>query len=834
MRALFITVALAAMPALASAQPGVPTMRTLDGGVEPNPEVVCGLPVPKPAQSPPEGSEPMTAAVMLCFDKQGGVPSIEPQTYLYYIQFRASEPSRGRWVRYDAEAERTLLADFRRLWETNFLDDLSIEALDYRFDNGVPGKLIVFHLEERRRLKIVDYDGLTHVTRSDINDRLKERGIDLRLDSFVDDGQLRRAASVIKELYAEKGYRDAHVTSAIRALDGGPKIARVVFTIAAGPKIAIRDVEFIGNRVFGDDVLARRLKANKARGLLALVSGGGAFNEEKFADDAQAIVEHYRNHGYIEAQVGAPQLRTLDDSPDGMTRWVQLRVDVNEGRRFQLGTFTIAGNSVLRSEALLPLFEIDEGDVYDEQRIRKGLERARELYGSGGYFEFTAYPDLKPRDQAAVPTVDVTLRVSEGAQYFIGRIEFAGNTHTLDSVIRREIGLVEGGVFNTEALKYSIKRINQLGYFKPLDDKALDVDRAPGTQDKVNVKVTVEEQNRNQLTFGAGASQYDGFFANFSYTTSNFLGRGESLTASLQTGTRSRNYQLSFSEPFLFGRAITAGGSAYSRKVDYMLTAATIDYSEVRSGFNLTSGVPWKRFSRLFMTYGYEIVDTAMTADLRTSLNTSTTPFLMEDGRFIESSITPSFVHNTIDNPFAPRSGKRLTLTYQYAGGLLGGTSDFVRPEVEGILYVPLTGRTALGLRANAGKIWNFGRGELPYYRRYFLGGEMQIRGVDVRTVGPLNENNAALGGTSFVLFNAEYYVDILPQVRALAFHDAGQAFDDTRRADLRQLRTSSGLELRVTLPVINVPFRLIYAWNIYRDTFQPARGFRFAVGTTF
>jgi outer membrane protein insertion porin family len=799
-----------------------------------NPEVVCGLPIPKPSQSPPEGSGPMTVAVLLCFDSQGGVASIEPQTYLYYIQFRASEPSRGVWVPYDTDAERTLLADFRRLWETNFLDDLSIETLDYRFDNGAPGKLVVFHLDERRRLKIVDYEGLNRLTRTDINDRLKERGIDLRLDSFVDAGQLRRVTTVIRQLYAEKGYRDTRVDASLHALEGGPKNARAVFTVVEGPKIAIRDVEFTGNRIFSDQVLARRLKSNKARGLLALVSGAGTYNEDAFADDAQAIVEHYRNHGYIEAQVGTPELRMLDVSPDGATRWVQLRVGVNEGRRFEVGAFTIAGNSVVRGEALLPLFKLKAGEIYDEQRIRKGLERARELYGSGGYFEFTAYPDLKPRDQAATPTVDVTLRVTEGKQYFVGRIEFAGNTHTRDSVIRRELGLVEGGVFNTEALKYSVRRINQLGYFKPLEESALQVDRAPGAEDKVNVKVNVEEQNRNQLTFGAGASQYDGFFANFSYTTSNFLGRGESVTASLQTGTRSRNYQLTFSEPFLFGRAITAGGSGYSRKVDYSLTSSAVDYSEVRTGLNLTTGVPWKRFSRFFLTYGYEVVDTAMTAALRQSLNTTTTPFLMEDGRFIESSITPSFVHNTVDNPFAPRSGKRLTVSYQYAGGVLGGTSDFVRPEVEGVLYVPLTARTAIGVRANAGRIWNFGGGELPYYRRYFLGGETQIRGVDVRTVGPLNENNAALGGTSFVLFNAEYYVDILPQVRALAFHDAGQAFDDSERFDLRQLRTSSGLELRVTLPVINVPFRLIYAWNIYRDTFQPARGFRFAVGTTF
>ncbi len=137
-------------------------------------------------------------------------------------------------------------------------------------------------------------------------------------------------------------------------------------------------------------------------------------------------------------------------------------------------------------------------------------------------------------------------------------------------------------------------------------------------------------------------------------------------------------------------------------------------------------------------------------------------------------------------------------------------------------------------MRGQVGWIRNYGAQELPYYQRYFLGGETQIRGVDIRTVGPMNDDNVALGGNKFVLFNAEYYFDIMPQVRALLFHDAGQAFDENHRIDLRTLRTSSGAELRVTLPVIGVPFRLIYAWNIYRDTFQPARGFKFAVGTTF
>jgi outer membrane protein insertion porin family len=229
-------------------------------------------------------------------------------------------------------------------------------------------------------------------------------------------------------------------------------------------------------------------------------------------------------------------------------------------------------------------------------------------------------------------------------------------------------------------------------------------------------------------------------------------------------------------------------------------------------------------------------VNSASSEAFRETYNgsTSNAGLFFTDGRYVQSSVTPSFVYNTVDQPMFPRSGMRLTTSLQYAGGILGGTTHFVRPESEAILYIPTTRRTALGLRANAGFVQNYGSGALPYYLRYFLGGEYQIRGVDIRSVGPLNDNNAALGGTKFVLFNAEYYYDIMSMARLLVFHDAGQAFSEQQRIDLRQLRTSSGVEVRFMMPVLNVPFRLIYAWNVYRDTFQPARGFKFAVGTTF
>jgi outer membrane protein insertion porin family len=215
--------------------------------------------------------------------------------------------------------------------------------------------------------------------------------------------------------------------------------------------------------------------------------------------------------------------------------------------------------------------------------------------------------------------------------------------------------------------------------------------------------------------------------------------------------------------------------------------------------------------------------------------------------KYRESKVAPSFVHNTVDNPFTPRSGLKLTFATPVAGGPLGGTLDYVQPDVEAIAYVPHTKRTAFGFRAEAGWIYSYGDtakidpktgyNSLPFYQRFALGGETQIRGYNVRSVGPEQAINGQLiniGGTKFLLFNAEYYIDIAGPLRGVLFYDAGQAFAEGQSFDLKRLRTSTGVELRFIMPVLNVPFRLIYAFNPNRDSFQPRSTFKFAVGTTF
>jgi outer membrane protein insertion porin family len=819
------------------------------------------------------------------------VSLIEPQTYLYYIQTQPSRSLDGVWVPFNEQTEESLLADFQRLWGTSFLDNLWIEVEDAPYDNGVPGKRVIFHMEERSRIKIVDYTGSSHIERTKIDEKMRELGISLRLDSFLDEGAVRRVRGLVQSMMAEKGYQDAEITTSIEPLPGGPKLVKVNFHVEEGPKVRIRSVEFTGNEAMSDRALRRRMKDTKSHWFLSWITGRGTYQEAKFDEDADRLVEQYRNRGYIEAAVGQPQIEQAGDSADGKTRWIRLRVPINEGPRYRVGEFAFAGNDVVEDQFLRPLFKLKPGDWYSEKRIRDGLEKARELYGRGGYFEFTGYPDLVPEPAAAgpmagpaQPTVNVTMQFQEGGQYFVNRITFTGNTTTRDTVVRRELRLVEGGVFDTEALKFSIRRLNQLGYFQQLEGgQDIEVDKTPDVPNNVDVTMKLQEQNRNQLTFGAGVSQFEGFFGQLSFQTANFMGRGESLTVSLQGGSRAQNYQVAFTEPFLFDRNITGGIDVFKRDLRYIQ-----QFTQSSAGGHLMMGFPVRNFSRMFVTYGYEEVSVK---DLNPAFQSpellQRNPFLRdslligEGGKRTVSKIVPSFVFNTVDNPIFPNTGRRLQLSVDYAGP--GGNTYFIKPTVEAVGYFRTTNRTTFGARAQFQYIRPYGSTtRLPIFEQLFLGGEYSIRGFDLRSVGPRDpDSGLVLGGNKSLLFNAEYLISIAGPVRLVLFADAGQVrdmgesfawkeeiiqfvdpgapllvdpFANVRLTDpnapppdrvvtgMRQaFKASTGAEIRFFMPVLNVPFRLIFAMNPSRDgvldnNFRPTKNFtfRFAVGSTF
>ena len=898
---------------------------------------VCGQQVAAPATQPPSGSPPVVLFLAPCFEAQGGTSLIEVQTYLYYIELKdkISKPSENVWAPYDEAAINTIQEDFHRLWNTNFLDNLWIDASDYIFPNGVIGKIVSYHMEERQRVKIVDYVGSKKVETSKIDERLKEVNAQIRLDTFIDPGLVRKVTGIVREMLKEKGFRDAEVTPEIKEIAGGPKLVHLTFHMNEGPKVKIRKIDFVGNRVVSDRRLRRLMKENKEQWWLSFISGRGTYQEVKFEEDAQRVIDYYQGRGYIKIVVGAPEVRVVRDSPDKKTRWVELRIPISEGPRYKVGEFTVTGNTVVKTEVLASLFKLEPGEYYSIKNVRKGLDQAREIYGSVGYFEFTGFPDYKFSDdldelappaptaiEAATPvqpardsaTVDVIMQVQEGEQYFINRITFIGNTTTHDTVIRRELQLVENGVFNTEALKLSIKRLNQLGYFKPLEGGTdVDIQKTEGETNQVDVRLRLEEQNRNQVTFGAGLSEFEGFFGQASFQTSNFLGRGESLTLSLQAGSRAQNYSLAFTEPFLFDRNITGGVNLFKSDVRYIS-----QFTQKSAGGVITLGLPLGAFTRMFTNYSYERVRvTDINAMYCNPAVLRSNPFMRESllltgtecsnqtiastseldpfsglpiattvvggsGARIISKIVPSFVHNTVDQPIFPSEGVRYTAAVDLAG--LGGNTNFYKPTLEGIWFWKQNNRISLGTRVQTQYIHTFsGSKELPIFEKLFLGGEHTIRGFDIRSIGPQDATTGlVLGGNKSLLFNIEQNINIAGSVRAILFLDTGQVRDVGQPFSLTEditeiappnsplqhlndpsvaltltdpnvefrrivtgrrtaFKTSTGLEIRFFMPVLNVPFRLIMAYNPHRggvldNQYRPQKAFqfRFAIGTMF
>lgn len=856
-------------------------------------------PVQPQAPVPPTDIGPVLRGIEFRIVPDNVFTVVPFETYQYYIRTLPSQPiSRGTWVPYNAATEASLLADFDRLWTTPFVDDVRIEVVDSVYPNGVIGKNVIFFIEERRRIKIVDYPGSREVAVADIEKKLTELGIDLKLDTPIDDAVVRRVAGVVKTLYSEKGFQFATVTPTTKPVAGGAKLVHLSFTITQGPRVKVREVVFDGNSEVSDGALRKQLKVNKSRGTFAFITGGGTYQEAKFADDAEALRAYFRNRGYVRAQVGQPQIEPMEDSPDGKTRWVRLRIPVDEGHRYRIKSLTVSGNDNLPTPAVLSLFtKARVGDYYSDKPIRKGYEELQKFYGSQGFWEFTLNPEITPNDInmengepvanfAGTPEVDVNIAVQEGVRYFLNRLTFQGNTTTRDSVIRREMRLVEGGIFNMESLKFSVRRLNQLGYFKPLEsDDSVKIEKTPNADGKVDVRLKFEEQNRNQLSFGAGISQFEGFFGQLGFQTSNFMGRGETLSISAQKGSQARNYQIAFTEPFLFDRPITAGIDLYSRQVNYLF-----QFTQGSTGANILFGFPVRSWSRFFIGYSLENVEVSNIAPAYTQPAVlDGNPLLRESllidsgGKRVISKISPSIIYNTVNEPIFPSSGTKYTAAFDIAG--LGGDTSYLRGRLEGTWYFHATTKTSFGFRVQSEYIRPYGdTTTLPIFEKLVLGGEYSIRGFDLRSVGTRDARSGlVLGGNKTLLFNAEYMINVGGPVRLVFFYDAGQVRDIGQRfgwketisetvppaspllsdpnrnveltpfgqtpatSTLRAIgqsyafKTSLGSEVRFFMPVLNVPFRLIFAYNPQRGNVfnnnlqrQPRFTFRFAVGTTF
>jgi outer membrane protein insertion porin family len=674
----------------------------------------------------------------------------------------------------DIYNEEDVHRDFMLLWNSGRFDDIHLET-----EQGPGGGIILRYIvTERRVVRSIKYGpGLKSLTVSEILDRFKERKVGLSVESQYDPNKVQHAAVVIKEYLAERGRQFATVDAEVRQIP--PSSLEVFFNVNEGPKIKVGKIAIVGNKAFSERDVIRAMKNTHDYGIPHSILFENIFaktyDSSKLEEDKERIRDAYQSEGYFMARVLDQKTELVNTGGHGFKlpliksnnpgKAMNITLPVEEGRLYRLNKITFVGVKLFHTPETLmrPLFKMGEGDPFSTAKLRKGLDNLRTLYGEFGYIDFVPEPnfDVIPNTDK----IDLTLTADEGKQFFVRRIDFSGNVTTRDKIIRREILLDEGDIFNNHLWELSILRLNQLGYFEALKaDESADVKRNTQTS-TVDITLKVRERGKNTIGLNGGVSGIAGSFVGLNYATNNFLGLGETLSINSQLGTRMRSVSTGFTEPYFLDLPLQVGVEAHLTRFDYnqgreasilagenliplfnaLGSQNLLNYIQTGHGFSVSASYPLKRsFSRIGVTYGYDISDvkteTTAAASYFDYINFSGIAGPNSLAGIRTSRIVPSFTYNTVNHPINPTGGKSLFISTTVAGSFLGGNVNTIQPVVEGKYFKPAPWHKSniLAFHLLASMITGYGGKEIPPFSRTYIGGEQDIRGFQIWGISPI------------------------------------------------------------------------------------------------
>jgi len=677
----------------------------------------------------------------------------------------------------DTYSVDALQRDFRALWNTQFFEDITLEV---QTDPDNPnGKIVIFHVVERPIIRRIEYKGEKSITESDILDAYKKEHVDLTVESQFDPTKIKRAEVVIKELLAAHGRQFATVKATYERIPSTNAV-KLDFIIDEGPKVKVGTIRFVGNKAFSDKKLIWAMHNDRPiaipLGFTFIPIMSKTFDQDKLNEDLEVGIRGlYQNHGYFKVNVNTTGLKTVSVNKAGIPgpwplvgakhgKATNITITIDEGAQYHMGKLVFRSSDpdqglIFKPAYLQAIFPLKKGDIFDADKIRKSLDTYRKLYGEYGYIDFTPEPLFDVDDAKKI--VNLTLQFDQEKQYFVRRITFEGNTTTRDKVIRRELLLDEGQIFNNRLWELSILRLNQLGYFEKIKASDADLKRnvKAGT---VDINLKLKEKGKQSISFSGGVSGLMGSFVGFSYQTNNFLGLGETLTLSADIGNIQDDVQFGFTEPYLFDRPISTGFTVFYSKFDYNTAqqegllfgqqvaidpALQENYNTDSKGFTIFASYPLRKlskagFTRVGLTYGYSTTNI-------TSFSQSAT-LLFELTKFTSlagptalnginmSTLTPTITYSSVDSPYNPTRGKSISEGLSFQGGPIGGNVNTVSNNFEFKYFHPTYHhRNVIAFHFMSNFITGYGGKDVPPESRYYLGGEQDVRGYDFYTISP-------------------------------------------------------------------------------------------------
>jgi outer membrane protein insertion porin family len=706
---------------------------------------------------------------------------------LYYVQTRPGDAYNQQ------QAERDLIA----ILSTNLFDKTDSRVTTQVGPRG--GVIVIFSVKELPVIRDIQFKGLKSVQESDVLKAFREGRVGVSKESIYDPVKVKNATRVIKELLAARGHPNA--TIEIKDEEVSQTSIAVTFDIKEGERVRVVEIDFEGNQNFTDGELRGAMKYVKEAGLISRFKGQDILDRQKLEEDMRLARNYMAAKGYLRAQLGEPRIEGIGERRTGLfiplpllssvDEALRVTIPVIEGKVYRIGEFKIEGNSIFNEQQIQAVLGVKAGEVANGERIGKALyENLKKYYGAQGFIQYS--PELTPtfRDDTGAGkdgVVDFLVTIDEGKQFSLRRLEFTGNTFTRDNVLRREVLLNEGDVYNQQLFELSVNRLNQTGYFDPID-KEKDADfRTNEEEGLVDVSLKVAERGRQQISFNGGVSGIGGSFFGLDYSTNNLLGRGESLSFQLAAGNRQRSFLFSFTEPYIKNRPITAGFSIYTQSLkyfgpgtslsqnlealqgvfgnsfDYLNTAEENLFTQTTTGASVYASAPLDEFyrRRRFTRYSrvglsYSLSQTSVKDPEVNQQNNEQTfiPVLYRQPKILTSRITPSFVYDSRNAAIDPTEGVQLSLSLGFAG--LGGDVRTYSPSASYIQFIPVRRKNTdnpevFGFRLIAGHIGSFSISDavrntqslafingIPIYERFFLGDEFTIRGYNVRSIGPI------------------------------------------------------------------------------------------------
>jgi len=652
------------------------------------------------------------------------------------------------------------------------------------------------------------------------NERVKtariRKEMALKINSPLDEQTLETARQKVVELYQKRGYPDIDVQYKVETNEDRGT-ASVTYSVSEGTKAIVKKIRFTGNIAISSKRLKKEMKT-KENNIIAFLTGAGRLNNAQLDEDVQKIKALFQDDGYEDVQVS--DVKVNREGP----KYVDIDIYIEQGIQYHINAVTVDGLQVVIEANFRKVIKQKEGQIFSPQKLEKDIKAVEDAYGVAGYADAKVAVQTTP---AGPGLVDLHYKIEEGIKSYVERINISGNTRTKDKVIRRELVLAPGDVFDTVRVDISKKRLEGLQYFEKVDTYASDT-LVPGRKD---LNVVVQEKRTGSLNFGMGFSSDQGLLGFAELSQGNFdilnwktfTGAGEKFRLRVQIGTQEKQVTANFTEPYFLDKRLAVGVDAFYLDSSFFSNV----YNEKYYGFDLFLRQPITNF--LAQKFQYRLQETDI-------YGVSTTDPLIVDqaGSTLESRLTYTLTYDKRDNAFLTRKGTRVDFSVYVAGGPLGGDVQIYGFDLEGEQYFHLPFDTILLFDAEVAGVSNWGGGtSIPIYDRLFLGGANNLRGFDFQRVGPKDAEGDDIGGNSMARLTVEYTIPIIDRVRFAVFYDTGFVNAGSWNFGTGNVNSDFGAGLRLNLPI--GPIRLDYGIPTQSDKFNNSSGrFQFSVGYQF